>query len=151
MEVGKNNTQGFTLIELLVVVMIIGILAAFAVPQYDSYVVRGRLAEGISMLSELQLRQEQVYQDNRAYTNGMTPRVAGQYWTGTCTTSATPAGIANQLFTCTVSPTTTSGLGYQYTVDQAGGKNTIASSPAVNGWTVPSPAACWVRIKNGTC
>ena len=29
----------------------------------------------------------------------------------------------------TVSPTTTSGLGYQYTVDQAGGKNTIAE-----GW-----------------
>jgi hypothetical protein len=103
------------------------------------------------MLSELQLRQEQVYQDNRAYTNGMTPARGGEYWTGTCTTSATPAGIANQLFTCTVTPTATSGIGYQYTVDQAGAKATIASSPAVAGWTVPSPAACWVKTKAGTC
>jgi type IV pilus assembly protein PilE len=129
MKTSKSNC-GFTLVEILVVVLIIGALAAIAIPQYDSYVARGRLAEGISMLSELQLRQEQVYQDNRAYTNGMSPRVAGQYWTGTCTTSATPAGIANQLFTCTVTPTATSGIGYQYTVDQAGAKATIASSPA---------------------
>lgn len=142
----SKSIRGFTLVEILVVVLIIGALAAIAVPQYDSYVARGRLAEGISMLSELQLRQEQAYQDNRAYSNGMTPRVAGQYWNGTCVTAN-----VNQTFTCTVTPTATSGIGYQYTVDQAGTKATIASSPAVAGWTVPSPAACWVRTKAGTC
>ncbi len=142
----KKSNRGFTLVELMVVVMIIGALAAIAIPSYDSYVARGRLAEGVSMLSELQLRQEQVYQDNRTYVNGMTPRVTGQYWTGTCATAN-----VNQTFTCTATPTATSGIGYVYTVDQAGAKTTAATSPAVAGWTVPSPATCWVRTKAGTC
>lgn len=143
--------RGFTLIEIMVVVLIIGALAAIAIPQYDSYIARGRIAEGISMLSELQVRQEQYYQDNRAYVSGMTPRTPGQYWSATCTTSATPAGIVNQLFTCTATPTASSGLGYVFTVDQSGAKTTAATATPVSGWTVPSPATCWVKAKAGTC
>ncbi len=138
--------RGFTLIEIMVVVLIIGALAAIAIPQYDSYIARGRIAEGISMLSELQVRQEQYYQDNRAYVSGMTPRSPGQYWSGTCTTAN-----SNQTFICTATPTASSGLGYVFTVDQSGAKTTAATSTPVTGWTVPSPATCWVKSKAGTC
>lgn len=46
----KNNKKAFTLIELLVVVLIIGVLAGVAVPQYQKSVMRARLAEAETMM-----------------------------------------------------------------------------------------------------
>jgi type IV pilus assembly protein PilE len=73
----KRRASGFTLIELLVVVLIIGILAAIAVPQYFKVVEHSKAAEAVQWIGTVQGAQEQYLAGKGNYASALTDLAVG--------------------------------------------------------------------------
>ncbi len=143
----KHKSGGFTLIELMVAVVVIAILSAIAIPQYNDYVTRSRIPMATSTLADMSVRMEQYFQDNRTYLNSCAAN----------TVAPLPAANTYFVFSCPVAPTantfqvraTGQGamLGFVFEITQAG-----RSTPGVpSGWTRPNPDTCWVTKRGGEC
>ncbi|WP_424246137.1 prepilin-type N-terminal cleavage/methylation domain-containing protein [Elusimicrobium posterum] len=63
------SRKAFTLIELLVVVLIIGILAAIALPQYTKAVNKSRFVQAQTMIKSIKDAQDRYYLENTKYTD----------------------------------------------------------------------------------
>lgn len=92
--------KAFTLIELLVVVLIIGILSAIALPQYEKAVEKSRAAEPMTLLNALGKAQEVYYMANGTYAdsfNLLDVEIPSSYQpSDKCTVFVTTDCVANQ-------------------------------------------------------
>ncbi|MBI3312390.1 MAG: prepilin-type N-terminal cleavage/methylation domain-containing protein [Candidatus Omnitrophica bacterium] len=96
-----DKQKGFTLLELLMVVIIIGVLAAIAVPQYLKTREKARMSEALSVLGQIRSAEARYYAERSTYT-----------------------GVVNEL---DFSPTDVAGtLVYTYTISGASATNFVA-------------------------
>lgn len=147
-----RKAAGFTIIELMIVVMVLAILAAIAIPSYQQYMMRGKITEATANLSDVRLRLEKFYADNRNYGAGGVcgvpmPAAANQrYFTITCV-SANPAGAGDQTYVVTATGNGGEGMGgFTYTLNES---NTRSSTITVGGWN--NSATCWISKKGESC
>ena len=65
----RNRTRGFTLLEVMIVVVIVGVLAAIALPAYQSQVRKSNRSAAQQFMQDVALREQQIMMDQRGYVS----------------------------------------------------------------------------------
>jgi len=138
-----RTVRGFTLIELMIVVAIVAILASVALPNYNAYVMRGKITEATAGLAGKRVQMEQFFQDNRTYVGAPAcnnDTTTSRYFDFSCAGAATAVAYVLQ------ADGKASMANFLYTIDQAGARTSVITEP---GWA--GNGTCWAVRKGGEC
>jgi type IV pilus assembly protein PilE len=148
--------SGFSLIELMIVVVIATILAAIAIPSYNSQIRKSRRTEAKTALADLASREERYFATQNFYTNdpvalkyvasGAWPVAIGNYYSissvAVTQAAASPTATTPGTYTLQITPTAGSAQlkdnsCQTFQVDQTGKQTSLDSGGA------DSTATCW--------
>jgi len=150
----SSKQSGFTLIELMIVIAIIGILAAIAVPQYQTYTNKAKFSEVVSAVGPFKSGAELCVTDNglTAWGSGVCDSGATVGAAGSNATAELPASITSQTSGQVASVSILGGVitaVANNTTPANSGKNYILTG-TLNG-TAASNLVTWARNSTSTC
>jgi type IV pilus assembly protein PilA len=135
----RNNQQGFSLVELMIVVAIIGVLSALAIPKFQTFQAKARMAESKSNLNTLYTLEESYFADNDTYValaaTGTNLTAAG----GTCpqnTLGFVPAPCNKSRYQYTTTAATTAAFTAQAITGTAANNKVFPGCATADTWTI---------------
>ena len=156
----RTVQQGFTLIELMIVVAIIGILAAVALPAYQTYTVKAKVSEVVLAASGCRTAISEVYQTGSSapgsgswgcessantsrYVTSVNTGTNGEISVTVSSDSSLPTDVRGTLLTLV--PYSSSGTMAASMIGNAGGVYKWVCGASANGTTLPTkylPGSC---------
>ena len=136
-----HKMRGITLIELMIVVVIIGLMAVIAYPNYREFVARAKRNEAKAALLQIATNQERFYLQNNTYTCDMT-RLGFSAAAGFVTESRT--------YTVDVTACNADNFTAQAVYNNADAEAGKCGSFQINGRNVKTSAPytdCWTRTR----
>lgn len=135
----RKVQQGFTLIELMIVVAIIGILAAIAIPQYQTYVAKTQVTRGMDESGSLKTAIEACITD-------------GKTTLGTGANQCDPQATGSTILTgnSQVGATLPANTGVPQVTMTAGAETIVATFGNGATGAIAGDAVTWARDANGS-
>jgi type IV pilus assembly protein PilE len=127
--------EGITLIELLVVIVIVGLLAAIAIPTYSNYMIRARRADAKTALEQLRAAQEMRRAEKGSYDTDLTLTALRTTW------GAPGATVGDYTITMPVATATT----YTGTATPNKSRQIPDGALTINQDGVKAPADKWAK------